>query len=101
MRRLLHKIAVVLTPLSVSPRALSPTKAAFLLLRGPYAWWGRGWLGGDVYYNAAYNELDPGTPTSNCSILDATAGVFQRTYSKLNVTLDCSKWEAELVAVSV
>ena len=48
------------------PGSEAQSLAAFMLIRGPYAWWGRGWMGGDVYYNATLAHIDPGEPTGAC-----------------------------------
>ena len=83
-------------PLMMAPEpgAESQSLAAFLLLRGDFAWWGRGWLGGDVYFNASLSLLDPGTPSGGCTVVDAAAGLFRRAYTKMVVELDCTGWRA-------
>lgn len=83
-------------PLLMSPEPGSEEQslAAFMLIRGPYAWWGRGWLGGDVDYNASLAHKDPGEPTSRCTVLDAEQGIFARTFTKMTVTLNCPAWAA-------
>lgn len=77
--------------------------AAFLLVRGPYAWIGQGWLGLcdgvmanpvwypplDVEYGAPltdfYNETSPGS------------GVFNRSYEHAWVGFDCGAYEGSIV----
>jgi hypothetical protein len=90
-------------PLMMSPEPGSEAQslAAFLLLRGDYAWWGRGWLGGGVTsYNESLRTLDPGVPKGNCSVVDPQAGIFQREFTDLAVTLDCNTWTADFAAPS-
>lgn len=81
--------------------------AAFLLLRGPYAWLGRGWIGGDVDTRLVapeLHQLDPGEPLGSCRSLATTdtgkigvvraEQVWVREYSKMTVSLNCSSWSA-------
>jgi hypothetical protein len=81
--------------------------AAFLLIRGPHAFFGTGWGTCMVFvmeWNTLY-DLELGFPLQNytfsewqglvhgpCS--EIREGVFHRSYSKMNVTLDCNAWEA-------
>jgi len=71
--------------------------AAFLLMRGPYAWigwgqWGMVWdpsvaLPKEIW-NVEYGDpIDP-----RCS--EGPAGVFHRGYTAASVTLDCNTWSA-------
>eukprot|EP01047_Picozoa_sp_COSAG01_P066648 COSAG01_NODE_9243_length_2507_cov_4.230482_3_plen_137_part_00 len=53
--------------MSPQPGSERQSVAAFMLLRGPYAWWGRGWLGGDVYFNEALQSMEPGEPSGVCT----------------------------------
>ena len=85
-------------PLMMSPQAGSERQslAAFLLLRGRYAWWGRGWGGGDVYYSQELQSLDPGVPAGDCAAVPGRPFVYRRRYTRMTVTLDCVAWNATL-----
>jgi hypothetical protein len=69
--------------------------AAFLLLRGPYAYWGwgvwgLGWPDGTPLPSQLKQNY--GVATSACAETSAGTGVFTRTYEHAIVTLDCNKW---------
>jgi hypothetical protein len=89
--------------MSPQPGSERQSVAAFMLLRGPYAWIGRGWLGGDVDTSLVTPELhslDPGLPLGPCSrsaTADASGEVWVREYSKMTVSLNCSSWSASFV----
>jgi len=75
----------------------SPTQdiATFLLVRGPYAWLGYGWLGCiDTYERPPELGLDVGEPTGQCE--EASPGVFTRKWSKATVAMDCNTWEGSI-----
>ena len=121
-------VALMMTPETGSERQ---SVAAFLLLRGPHAFWGKGWMGDDhVFYDPDLGQMDPGVPTGRCKVqsllplslspspslslppsapppfhsvcggchycqaVDASAGVYEREYSKMKVTLRCDVWTA-------
>ena len=74
--------------------------AAFLLVRGPFAWIGYGWYGcvswnqpvggpGEYYERPAALAEDYGEPFGLCS-QSAKAGVFTRQYTKAAVQYDCN-----------
>lgn len=67
--------------------------ATFLLVRGPYAWIGYGWVGCNVEYEFP-DELkrDYGVPLGTCQETAANSGVFVRKYSKALVEMDCNSW---------
>jgi hypothetical protein len=81
--------------------------AAFLLLRGPYAFigagvWGMTWDVGTGWQNATTPTValppqltrDYGEPTSVC--VETTPNVFQRNYTRAQVTLDCNSFTASI-----
>ena len=89
----------------------SPVKqeiAAFLLMRGPYAYigygtWGMTWPVGVSFLHTnhtsplplpKYMREDYGVPLGLCS--EVSDGVFKREFSKSMITLDCNKFEASL-----
>jgi len=65
--------------------------ANFLLVRGPYAVLGHGWLGCSRKYlfPDALNQ-DYGEPLELCH--EVSSGVFQRKWSKAVVQMDCNTW---------
>ena len=67
--------------------------ANFLLVRGPYAYLGHGWLGCSLEYEypAALNA-DYGEPTGLCAETAPASGVFVRTWTKATVQMDCNTW---------
>lgn len=73
--------------------------AAFLLIRGPHAFFGTGWGVGLVHeWNALY-DIDFGVPVAKKNDNDGVCqeinpNVFYRAWTKYNVTLDCNKWDA-------
>ena len=86
---------------------LTQDVAAFLLLRGPYAYigygvWGMSWPVGTSFTNstgpvAGLPQLlkdDYGTPLGTCV---GVKNVFTRQWSKANVTLDCNVFEGSIV----
>ena len=71
--------------------------AAFLLVRGPYAYLGEGWQGciGEPPALPPAVFLDYGVPLSNTT--EAAPGVFTRQWSKALVTFDCNNYNASIV----
>lgn len=71
--------------------------AAFMLLRGPHAFWGGGFWWGDnaveqpTLFDERIGNLDPGVPLGACTA-SADGTRFARRYSKLVVTLDCKRF---------
>ena len=65
--------------------------ANFLLVRGPYAYLGHGWLGcsREYAYPAALNG-DYGEPMGLCT--ETTPGVFVRQFTKSTVQMDCGTY---------
>ena len=69
--------------------------ATFLLVRGPYAYFGTGWIGCDREYPYdASLDFDYGEPTGACA--ETAPGVFEREWSKAHVKMDCPKWVGTL-----
>jgi hypothetical protein len=80
--------------------------AYFLLVRGPYAWAGWGWIGcvaeGTTmaeYYPrpAMFDSLDVGTPANTCSETAAGSGVFVRNYTGVDVVFDCNTYTGSVL----
>ena len=77
--------------------------ANFLLVRGPHAWLGHGWLGCSRDYSAATSgangvalNADYGEPTALCQETGPNSGVFVREWSKATVTMDCNVWKSQI-----
>jgi hypothetical protein len=72
--------------------------ANFLLIRGPYAWLGYGWQGlsADYFMPDLVWELDVGEPEGRCA--EASPGIFQRSYSKVVVSMNCSSWQPSILS---
>lgn len=79
---------------------LSPTQdlAAFLLARGPWAWFGYGWTGcADAkhpFTRPAALEADYGVPVGFCA--ESSPGVFTRKWTKAEIKLDCNDFTADI-----
>jgi hypothetical protein len=82
--------------------------ATFLLVRGPFAWLGYGWLGcGDAagscehgrYVRPPQLELDYGSPVGHCG--ETLVGTFQREWTKASVQMDCNvgKWGSATITM--
>ena len=76
--------------------------ANFLLVRGPYAFFGTGWLecSRDWAFPSALN-VDVGTPAAAfsaglCAETAPGSGVFVRNFTGAVVTTDCNKWESSV-----
>lgn len=73
--------------------------AAFLLIRGRYAFFGTGWGLGLVHEWQSMYDTDFGVPLRNGTAdggvcFEVRPGVFHRPWSKYNITLDCNTWQA-------
>lgn len=84
-----------------APRQPAVTKedlTNFLLIRGPYAWWGYGWQGcGKVYpYNATIMNADYGEPNGLCKETAEGSEVFVREWSKSKIEMDCKTWTSTI-----
>ena len=107
--------------------SLQQDLASFLLVRGPYAWLGTGWLGcgftatngsccsgegtkcrrataggcnaatDGFYQRPAELDYDYGLPHGSCSETETGSGVFTRSYTKANVQINCSTFQATIV----
>ena len=74
--------------------ALFQDIATFLLVRGPYAWIGTGWVGcgmEGMYARPAALDVDYGPATGDCREVGSTE-VFTRSFSNANVSLDCKRF---------
>lgn len=79
--------------------------ATFLLVRGPYAWLGYGWLGckgGAPGANSSTSwsrppalDVDYGVPEEDMC-RQTSPGVFEREWSKASIKMDCNAWEATI-----
>ena len=81
--------------------------AGFLLMRGPYAWlgygvWGMSWPAGSSFdfknstvLRPPQMDTDYGEPVA-AYCKQVSSGVFSRTYTKAEITLDCNKWQATI-----
>ena len=72
--------------------------ANFLLVRGPYAWLGHGWLGcSRVYDFPTELNQDYGEPIDSvCRETAVNSGIFVREWSKASVQMDCNTWTPTL-----
>lgn len=71
--------------------AFAQDLASFLIVRGPFAWFGHGWIGCDKAY--PYDPalaVDYGEPEGVCT--ETAPGVFEREYTKASVKMDCPAW---------
>jgi hypothetical protein len=77
----------------VDPPQLKEDLANFLLVRGPYAYLGHGWLGcsHDYVFPPELN-LDYGEPTGLCEETAPNSGVFTRDWTKAKVEMDCKSY---------
>jgi hypothetical protein len=73
--------------------------ANFLLVRGPYAALGHGWLGcSRKYIFPAELNRDYGQPMGLCH--ETSTGVFQRKWSKATVQMNCNTWTPSITMSS-
>eukprot|EP01088_Endostelium_zonatum_P009664 TRINITY_DN2294_c0_g1_i1.p1 TRINITY_DN2294_c0_g1~~TRINITY_DN2294_c0_g1_i1.p1 ORF type:complete len:424 (+),score=76.26 TRINITY_DN2294_c0_g1_i1:67-1338(+) len=69
--------------------------ANFLLIRGPYAALGHGWLGCSLKYERpAALDSDFGHPEGLCH--EVSNGVFRRKWTKATVEMNCNNWKATI-----
>eukprot|EP00039_Didymoeca_costata_P022271 m.4174 g.4174 ORF g.4174 m.4174 type:complete len:588 (-) comp2913_c0_seq1:112-1875(-) len=73
------------------------TLAGFLITRGPQSWQGHGWIAGQhpIWYPEW--DVDYGEPIGDMVV---EGMLHTRAWSKFNVTLDCSTFEAEFIPTS-
>ena len=71
----------------------------FQLVRGQYAYLGTGWVGcGGEYERPPIFDADFGEPVDAlCSETAPGSGVFQRSFSRAMVQMNCSAWEPTIV----
>ena len=70
-----------------------PNLAAFLLIRGPYAWFGNAWQGcNNIPARRPELDRDYGTPMGACVETHSGSGVFTRSWTRADVTVDCNAW---------
>ena len=81
--------------------------AAFLLVRGPFAWIGHGWFGcanwnepvgghGQIYERPKELDVDFGEPTEQC--YESGPDVFTRQWSKATVEYNCKTATARIAS---
>jgi len=72
--------------------------ANFLLVRGPYALLGHGWLGcSRTYVVPEQINWDYGEPTELCKETAPSSGIFTRDWTKATITMDCNTWTPSIV----
>ena len=95
--------------------------AAFMLARGPYAWFGYSWVScagdcfreppqcpgrgqpGDPPWNQTFPDFlkkDYGVPLGRCNESPARSGIFTREWSKAKITLNCKTWSSSIAMKS-
>ena len=72
--------------------------AAFLLTRGPYAYFGYGWTGcidaTHPFTRPPSLDVDYGAPVGFCAETAPGSGVWARDFEHYTVQLDCGAWQA-------
>lgn len=92
--------------------AFAEDLAAFLLIRGPYAYLGFNWNGCSFSSipggrnNQSWTfpdelDMDVGEPLGTCAETAPGSGVFQRAWSRASVTFDCGLWVGTVVPNSM
>jgi len=67
--------------------------ANFLLVRGPHAFLGHGWLGCSREYSVPEQlNWDYGEPVGLCKETVENSGVFTREWTKATIQMDCNSW---------
>jgi hypothetical protein len=73
--------------------------AAFLLLRGDYAWLGYAWIGcsndEEFYERPRELDVDYGAPVDD-HCFEVLPGIFRRQWTKATITFDCNAYEADI-----
>lgn len=91
----LHKSAMMMSA-GKSDSDFMPNLAGFLLIRGPYAWFGNAWQGcNKVPTRRAEIDVDYGMPVDD-QCKETEPGVFEREWTKARVQLDCNAWTANI-----
>ena len=76
-----------------APADFLPNLASFLLVRGPYAWFGNAWVGcNNVPQRRPEVDRDYGMPSGHCTETHPGSGVFRREYTRASVQVDCNAW---------
>ncbi len=74
--------------------------AAFLLVRGPSAYFGYGWAGcvdaDKPFTRPAALDMDYGTPVGFCSETAPGSGVYEREWTKAKIKLDCNSFKGSI-----
>ena len=74
-----------------------PNLASFLLIRGPYAWFGNAWQGcNNIPKRRPEVDQDYGTPKGICTETHPGSGVFTRSYTRADITVDCNTWTGKI-----
>ena len=68
--------------------------AAFLLIRGPHAFFGTAWGVGLVHEWRSEYDTDVGEPAGRCA--EVSPGVFARNWTRAAVMLDCNAFHARI-----
>ena len=78
-----------------------PNLAAFLLIRGPYAWFGNAWQGcNNIPARRPELDRDYGTPKGACTETHPGTGVFTRSWTRADITVDCNAWVGKIDPVN-
>ena len=76
---------------TIVPTQLDVDLASFLLIRGPYAYLGHGWLDcSKLYVFPPELNVDYGEPTELCHETTPGSEVFVREWTKSTVQMDCT-----------
>ena len=96
-RRLFNRGRDLLTT-CCAVRACARSLAAFLITRGPFAWFGYGWTGcADAthpFTRPKELEADYGVPQGFCE--ETKPGVFERKWSKADISINCNDFTADI-----
>lgn len=97
---IMHEFTKNATSGSILPLvAFEQDLATFLLLRGPHAWLGYGWVGCGLQYEfPAALTWDYGTPGGTCAETAPGSGIFTRQWSNATVTMDCNTWSGSVTS---
>lgn len=77
----------------IDPPFLKEDLANFLLVRGPYAYLGHGWLGcSHEYVFPEELNVDYGEPTELCKETAPQSGIFTRDWTKATIQMDCNTY---------
>ena len=69
------------------------TQSDFLLIRGPHAFLGHGWLGCSRIYEVPEQiNWDYGEPVGMCKETAPNSGIFHREWTKATIEMNCNTW---------